>query len=392
MDRIAILCFVLLLVCGCSQEDLEKARQAGIDVDSYVAGQSPETDGSGQDSETEGVDEAEDDQALLGGAAGEGLVEEKIPEDGESLEADEALSILEENIPETTDVPTGLDAIKQAEESAEGGEQVDTPLLDAALEGDGETEPGDDTAAADQPDQAGAGETGDEQGQPQEQAAEQPQPQAAPSSGGGRLVVIDAGHQRKANLDKEPIGPNASETKIKVSGGTSGRTSGLAEYELTLIVAQKLQSILQQRGYSVIMVRNSHDVNISNSERAAVANNAGADVFIRIHANGSDNTSTNGALTMCQSSSNPYNGNLASKSYALSEKVLNGLVAKCGCKSLGVSRTDTMSGINWCKVPVTIVEMGFMTNPQEDMLMATDDYQNKLAAGMADGIDAYFAQ
>lgn len=215
--------------------------------------------------------------------------------------------------------------------------------------------------------------------------------QAETPQTGGHIIAIDAGHQAKGNKEKEPLGPGSEEMKAKVSSGTRGVATGVYEYELNLTIAQALQAELEERGYTIVMIRDSHDVDISNKERAETANTSGAEIFLRIHANGSEKSSVHGTLTICNTASSPYNPGIHDESLRLSQEVLSHMVALMGSKDRGVWETDTMSGINWCTIPVTIIEMGYMSNEEEDKLMQTADYQERIVLGIADGVDAFFA-
>lgn len=206
-----------------------------------------------------------------------------------------------------------------------------------------------------------------------------------------KVIVIDAGHQTRAMSATEPIGPGSSQRKAKVTGGASGCVTHLPEYKLNLQVAKRLQKELVNRGYKVIMVRTKNNVRMSNVQRAKVANKYKADAFIRIHANSAGSSSVKGALTIAPASNNRYMTKTNRKaSQKLSKKVLKAMCKTTGAKNRGVMYTNSMTGINWCKVPVTIVEMGFMSNPSEDRKMAKASYQKKIVKGIADGIDNFF--
>lgn len=208
----------------------------------------------------------------------------------------------------------------------------------------------------------------------------------------GILIALDPGHQGP-NVDmsaQEPNAPDSSVMKTKATGGTSGRFTGIPEYQLNLDIALMVRDRLTEQGYDVIMTREDNDTAISNAERASLANDVGADISVRIHANGSESSLANGALVLIGSASNPYVGELYESSSRLAETVLNAYCASTGMQNLGIQANDTMTGINWSKIPVIILEMGFMTNEQDDRNMADASYREKMAEGIVNGINAYY--
>lgn len=208
-----------------------------------------------------------------------------------------------------------------------------------------------------------------------------------------RIIVIDPGHQLKGSSAQEPNGPGSDVMKAEVTWGAVGVYTGQAEYELNLSVALLLRDELIRRGYSVVMIRETNNVTISNKARAEIANKYHAAAYIRIHANSWTDESMHGAMTICQSAQNPYPTCAAHyvNSSKLSHFVLDEFCAQTGVSKQNVREMDDMTGTNWSRVPTTILEMGFLSNTNDDKLMATDYFHRYAAMGVANGLDAYFA-
>lgn len=197
----------------------------------------------------------------------------------------------------------------------------------------------------------------------------------------GIKIGIDPGHQRHANTQRETISPTSSKTKIKVTGGTSGVTTGIPEYKTVLEISFKLKDILEKNGATVFMTRTSHDVDISNQDRAKMMNDLNVDLMLRIHCDGVDNRTSNGvALYTSESNS------IAIQSQLYAEKILHRIVEFTNAKNNGIVVNDNYTGQNWATVPCIMIECGFMSNPTEDMLLNSDEYQEKIAKGITEGI------
>lgn len=205
----------------------------------------------------------------------------------------------------------------------------------------------------------------------------------------GRLVMLDPGHQRYGNNAPESVGPDTRETKPMVSSGTVGVRTKKPEYVLNLEVSLLIKDELVRRGIEVAMTRESHEVDISNKQRADMANEAGAALAVRIHADGDSSPKTKGFSVLYPSASLAAVKPIAAESHEAAGFILNHLKAATDTTGRGLSARSDLSGFNWSKVPVVLVELGFMTNPEEDELMSEAEYQKKLARGIADGIEQF---
>ena len=221
---------------------------------------------------------------------------------------------------------------------------------------------------------------------------EMPDVTATPVNENRKVIAIDPGHQAKGNYEKEPVGPGAVEQKAKVSSGTQGVFTKVPEHVFTLELSLLLREALTELGYEVVMTRETAEVDISNIERAEIANDAEADIYIRIHADGADSEATNGISVLYPSESNPYVATLSDDCKRLAQAVLDELCEATGAKKRGIIERDDLSGTNWAQMPVILIEAGFMTNVEEDKKLQDPEYQAKLVQGIVAGIEEYFEE
>ncbi len=198
--------------------------------------------------------------------------------------------------------------------------------------------------------------------------------------------MIDPGHDLRANLETEAIGPGSATRKIKDGGGTRGVVSGLSEAELNMRVARLVRSLLERAGVEVVMTRTSTSrTSMGNIARARIANRAGAALFLRVHADGSTDPSARGTHTLYPALRRGWTDDVYAESRRAARIVQRDLRAALGFPDRGLQERADFTGFNWSNMPVILVEMGFMSNPTEDRLLATAAVQRRAAVGLCRG-------
>jgi N-acetylmuramoyl-L-alanine amidase len=199
------------------------------------------------------------------------------------------------------------------------------------------------------------------------------------------LICLDPGHGTIPAVGRqmEPIGPGSPQRKIKDGGGTGG------EAPVALAIALRTRALLQRDGYRVAMTRTGPTYAGGNIDRARFCNVRHAALMIRIHADGSSNSSLHGLKTLVPAFHRGWTDDIYSRSLAAGRKVQAAVARQTGALNLGLLQRSDLTGFNWANVPAILVECGFMTNPAESRLLRSPAYQLKTARGLALGAESF---
>jgi N-acetylmuramoyl-L-alanine amidase len=179
------------------------------------------------------------------------------------------------------------------------------------------------------------------------------------------LVCLDPGHGTVPAIGRqsEPIGPGSTQLKVKDGGGASG------EAPVALAIAFRTRALLLQRGYRVAMTRTRDGYRGGNIARARFCNLRRSALMIRIHADGSTDSSRRGTSTLVPARRMGWTDDIYTQSARAGRLVQSALVRQTRARNLGILQRSDLTGFNWADVPAVLVECGFMTNPAEARLL-----------------------
>ena len=201
------------------------------------------------------------------------------------------------------------------------------------------------------------------------------------------LICLDPGHGTPPTIgrQREAIGPGSRVTKIKDGGGAPG------EAEVVLAIARRTRTLLLRRGYRVAMTRTGPTFSGGNIERAQFCNRRGAALMLRIHADGSADTSRRGVSTLYPARHRGWTDDVYGRSLRAARAVQRSLVASTDAPDLRLVERSDLTGFNWADVPVVLVETGYLSNPSERRLLHSSTYQWRIARGLTTGVASFSA-
>jgi N-acetylmuramoyl-L-alanine amidase len=158
------------------------------------------------------------------------------------------------------------------------------------------------------------------------------------------------------------------------------------EKKICLQTARLLKQYLDQLGYHVVMTR-ANDAFIPLAKRVEIANQSSCNIFVSVHFNSSKTPTAHGIeVFFCDSKSEKSR---ASSSRKLADAILGRVIRRTSAHSRGIKKGNFYV-IRETQMPAVLIEGGFLTNSNERSLLKSREYQEKIARGIADGIDAYF--
>ncbi|MGB7977943.1 MAG: N-acetylmuramoyl-L-alanine amidase [Chlamydiales bacterium] len=159
------------------------------------------------------------------------------------------------------------------------------------------------------------------------------------------------------------------------------------EKKICLLTARLVKQYLDQLGYHVVMTRNS-DTFLPLAERVEMAAQADANIFVSVHFNSARTPDARGVEVFFYDSKEDKIRSSASRKLASS--ILSRVIRRTSAASRGIKKGNQFYVIRETDMPAVIVEGGFISNPKERVLLKSRDYQEKIAQGIADGVDQYF--